>query len=96
MSEHRIKIPENGEFETKFVSPIEEMNKQYDKITSPKAMARRIGMTHDDMMYSAGGYIMAWFMWQLQGDEYAAKAFIGDSPELMSNQLYQDQRIDLN
>ena len=53
-------------------------------------------MTHDDMMYSAGGYIMAWFMWQLQGDEYAAKAFIGDSPELMSNQLYQDQRIDLN
>ena len=85
----------SGEFETDLVSPLEEMNKQYDKITSPKAMARRIGMTHDDMMYSAGGYVMAWFRWQLQGDEEAAKAFIGDSPELMSNQLYQDQRIDL-
>ena len=85
----------SGEFETDFVSPLEEMNKQYDKITSPKAMARRIGMTHDDMMYSAGGYVMAWFRWQLQGDEEAAKAFIGDSPELMSNPLYQDQRIDL-
>ena len=85
----------SGEFETDLVSPLEEMNKQYDKITSPKAMARRIGMTHDDMMYSAGGYVMAWFRWQLQGDEEAAKAFIGDTPELMSNSMYQDQRIDL-
>ena len=85
----------SGEFETDLVSLLEEMNKQYDKITSPKAMARRIGMTHDDMMYSAGGYVMAWFRWQLQGDEEAAKAFIGDNPEIMCNQLYQDQRIDL-
>ena len=34
-------------------------------------------------------------MWQLQSDEGAAKAFIGDSPELMNNSMYQDQRIDL-
>ena len=85
----------SGEFETDLVSPLEEMNKQYDKITSPKAMARRIGMTHDDMMYSAGGYVIAWFRWQLMGDEEAARAFIGDSPELMNNSMYQDQRIDL-
>ena len=85
----------SGEFETDLVSPLEEMNKQYDKITSPKAMARRVGMTHDNMMYSAGGYVMAWFKWQLQGDKEAAKVFIGDLPELMSNSMYQDQRIDL-
>lgn len=85
----------SGEFETDLVSPLEEMNKQYDKITSPKAMARRVGMTHDNMMYSAGGYVMAWFKWQLQGDKEAAKVFIGDLPELMSNSMYQDQKIDL-
>ena len=85
----------SGEFETDLVSPLEEMNKQYDKITSPKAMARRVGMTHDDMMYSAGGYVIAWFRWQLQSDEYAAQAFTGDAPELLSNSMYQDQRIDL-
>ena len=86
----------SGEFETELVIPIKELNKQYDKITSPKAMARRIGMTHDQMMYSAGGYVMAWFMWQLQGDAEAAKAFTGEAPELISNNLYQDQRIDLD
>ena len=85
----------SGEFETDLVSPLEEMNKQYDKITSPKALARRVGMTHDNMMYSAGGYVMAWFKWLLQGDKEAAKVFIGDLPELMSNSMYQDQKIDL-
>lgn len=84
-----------GEFEMDTVIPIELLNEQYDKITTPKAMARRIGMTHDQMMYSAGGYVMAWFRWQLQGDEEAAKAFIGDSPELLNNPVYQGQRIDL-
>lgn len=84
-----------GEFETKIVIPITEMNRMYDKIHASKVMARRIGMDHDQMMYSAGGYVTAWFMWQLQGDEEAAKAFTGDNPELLSNPLYQDQKIDL-
>jgi len=67
----------------------------YDKITSPKIMARRTGMTHDDMLYKAEGYVTAWFMWQLQGDAEAAKAFTGDNPEIMQNNLYQDQKIDI-
>ena len=41
------------------------------------------------------GYITAWFMWQLQNDDDAAKAFVGDTPELLTNPLYQDQRIDM-
>ncbi len=85
----------SGDFETEIVIPIAEMNKMYDKITSPKVMARRVGMIHDDMMYKAGGYVTAWFMWQLQGDEEAAKAFIGESPEIMSNKFYQDQQINI-
>lgn len=45
------------------------------------------------MLYSADGYMTAWFCWQLKGDEKAAKAFRVDG-EIMSNPLYQDQRID--
>ncbi|MCD8076544.1 MAG: prolyl oligopeptidase family serine peptidase [Lachnospiraceae bacterium] len=79
-----------GEFETEIVIPLEQMNQMYEKISMSKIMARRIGMTHDDMMYSAGGYVVAWFMWQLQGDEEAAKAFVGDDAEILNNSLYQD------
>lgn len=83
-----------GDFETQMVIPIEAMNKMYDKIPSTKVMARKIGMEHGQMLYSADGYATAWFMWQLQNDAEAAKAFTGDEPELLNNPLYQDQRID--
>ena len=86
----------SGEFETESVIPLADMKEMYDNMTVPKAMARRVGMTHDQMLYSAGGYVIAWFRWQLMGDAYAASAFTGDEPEIMRNPLYQDQRIDLN
>ena len=85
-----------GDFEVKTVIPPEEMFNMYNRLTVPKVMARRIGMDHDHMMYSAGGYVIAWFRWQLMGDEEAAKAFMGESPELLTNPMYQDQKIDLN
>ena len=44
------------------------------------------------MLYYADGYVTAWFMWHLRGDEEAAKAFVGDHAELMGNSLYQDQQ----
>lgn len=80
----------SGEFETEIVIPFEEMVKQYEKISAPKVMARRIGMTHDDMMYSAGGYVLAWFKWQLQSDTEAATVFIGNDAEILNNSCWQD------
>ena len=85
-----------GEFETETVLPLTELKKQYDKITAPKVMARRVGMIHDQMMYSAGGYVIAWFRWQLMGDAEAAQVFIGESPELLSNPMYQDTAINID
>ncbi len=55
-------------------------------------MMRRKDTPHGEMLYSSDGYVTAWFMWHLQGDAEAAKAFVGDSPEIMGNELYQDQR----
>ncbi len=83
------------DFETQLVIPIEKMILMYNKISSPKVMMRRIGAGHGQMLYSADGYVTAWFMWQLQGDEEAAKAFIGENVEIMNNSLYQDQKLDL-
>ena len=72
------------------------MKAMYDKVSAPKAMARRIGAEHGETLYSADGYVTAWFMWLLKGDTQAAKAFLGPDAELLRNALYQDQQINLD
>lgn len=84
------------EFETQAVIPIDKMNAMFDKLASDtKVMARRVGADHGRMLYTANGYAAAWFMWQLQGDDEAAKAFVGEIPEMLCNPLYQDQKFDM-
>lgn len=85
------------EFETQSVIPIDKMNAMFEKLASDtKVMARRTGADHGKMLYFANGYAAAWFLWQLQGDEEAAKAFIGNEAEMLSNPLYQDQQINIS
>ena len=48
-------------------------------------------MDHGKMLYSADGYVTAWFLWYLQGNDEAAKVFSGDIPELLRNPLYINQ-----
>ncbi len=96
----KIKIPllmlagTKGDFETKSVIPLEKMKEMYNKISSPKAMARRKEAEHGHMLYSADGYAISWFMWKLQNDSNAQNGFIGEA-ELLNNSLYSDQKIDL-
>ncbi len=73
----------------------EQLNQIYDAIPSDKAAMRRKDTAHNQVLYSPDGYVMAWFMWQLKEDETAAEAFTGNSPEIMTNVLYQDQQISL-
>lgn len=47
------------------------------------------------MLTFADGYMTAWFMWQLQGDDEAARAFTGDNTEILNNELYQDQQTSI-
>ena len=67
----------------------------YDAAQSDKVVALRKGMDHGQMLYSADGYVTAWFCWQLKDDAEAAKVFTGDAPELLSNPLYQEQHIQI-
>lgn len=73
----------------------EQLVEIYDDIPDNKIAMRRINTVHNEVLYMPDGYITAWFMWQLQNDDDAAKAFVGDTPELLTNPLYQDQRIDM-
>lgn len=85
----------SGEFELEFVIPYEQMNIMYDKIEVPKMMARKKGMTHDDMVIQGQGYLTAWMLWQLQDDPQAADVFTGNPADLSDNSLYQDFRTNL-
>ena len=65
----------------------------YNDIPDNKIMLRRNNTVHNEVLYSPDGYVTAWFMRHLQGDEEAAKAFVGDDAEILTNPLYQDQQV---
>ena len=73
----------------------EQLESIYNDILGSKVMLRRVNTDHGAVLYSADGYVTAWFMWQLQGDEKAAKAFIGQDAEILKNSLYQDQQVSI-
>lgn len=76
-----------------WVVTLEQLKSIYDDISSSKIMVRRKNTVHNEVLYSANGYVVAWFMYYLQNDKEAGKAFIGTNPEILSNNLYQDQQI---
>ena len=62
----------------------------YETIPSEKKiMAIRVGADHAQTQYHADGYVTAWLRWLLQDDETAAKAFVGDKPEILENAFYK-------
>lgn len=77
------------------ICPLWSMQENYAAVcgAAAKVMARRVDADHSDMLRQADGYMTAWFMWLLQEDEYAAGAFTGSAPELLDNELWQDQQI---
>ena len=76
---------------------LEDMQSLFENIPDDviKGMARRKDIGHGEMLYYGDGYVTAWFMWLLQGDEEAKSAFAGEDPEFITNPMYQDQRIHL-
>lgn len=78
-----------------WVVTLEGLTDIYNDIHAPKVMMRRKNTPHGETQYSEDGYVMAWLMWQLQGDSEAAKAFTSDNPEIINNNLYENQNMDL-
>lgn len=49
-----------------------------------------IDVDHGDSHLQFDGYMTAWFRYYLMSDEEAEKAFYGETPELSTNENYQD------
>ena len=89
-------VGSTGSTDAILASP-ESLRTLYNQIpeSTEKVLAIRNDADHGQMLYFADGYVTAWFLWLLKDDTEAAKVFIGDAPELLSNPLYQEQQIDM-
>ena len=74
------------------ISPLWSQEENYGLIPDsvPKLRARRTGADHAEMLPWPDGYMTAWFMYWLQGDEAAGQAFFGPDAEIVHNPLWQD------
>ena len=61
-----------------------------------KVAAIRNDGDHSESLYYMDGYVTAWFMYYLQGDQDASAAFTGTSPEIKNNGFYQDVETNLD
>ena len=74
------------------VAPLASLVENYDGITANifKLRARVKGAEHQDMLHLTDGYMTAWMLYHLQGDEEAAGVFVGDNAEILTNNAWQD------
>lgn len=74
------------------VSPLQALKEIYNTLPDSldKVRGRCVNAEHGDMQLRTDSYMTAWMLWQLQGDENAAKVFVGDNAEILTNALWQD------
>ncbi len=92
MTEYAETLPEG---KAQGICPLWWLNECYDTIPDgvDKVIARQTGKDHGDMLRSADGYMTAWFMYYLKGDSEAGKAFWGEDAEILSNENWQDVKV---
>lgn len=81
-----------GNEENSGIAPLSSLRENYGVLPDAimKIYARRVNTDHGDMLANADGYMTAWFMYCLRGDEEAGKVFIGDDVEILDNANWQD------
>ncbi|MDO5143988.1 MAG: alpha/beta hydrolase [bacterium] len=81
-----------GDGKNSGICPLVELQEKYNNIPDsvPKVIARRKDTDHGNMLPYADGYMTAWFMYHLQGDEEAGTVFFGDNAEILRNDNWQD------
>ena len=74
------------------VAPLSSLIENYNAMSDNvlKLRARVVGAEHEEMQMTTDGYMTAWMLYQLQGDEEAGKAFIGENAEILSNANWKD------
>ncbi len=74
------------------VAPLSSLIENYNLISDDhfKVRGRAAGAEHEDMLARSDGYMTAWMLYQLTGDEEAAKVFVGDDAEILNNSNWTD------
>lgn len=74
------------------IAPLSALQANYETLSDDimKIYARRVNTDHGDMLANADGYMTAWFMYHLKGDEEAGRVFIGEDAEILGNADWQD------
>lgn len=74
------------------VSPLSALIANYDSIADnvPKVRARAVGAEHEQMLMRSDGYMTAWMLYRLAGDETAGSVFDGADAEILQNANWQD------
>ncbi len=74
------------------VSPLSALIANYNSIADvvPKVRARAVGAEHEQMLMRSDGYMTAWMLFQLTGDEEAGSVFVGENAEILHNANWQD------
>lgn len=78
------------------ICPLWSLEENYNLLpeTTNKVIARKKNVDHGNSYTEFDGYMTAWFMYYLQNDQEAGKAFI-ENGELSSNTLYQDVKSNI-
>lgn len=94
VNENRLELTEG---ETQGICPLWWLQECFDAMddSTPKVIARSTAKDHGDIPHSADGYMTAWFMYWLQDDEEAGKAFFGENAEIKTNENWQDVKVSL-
>ncbi len=74
------------------VSPLSALVSVYDSMAAdvPKVRARAAGAEHEQMLMRSDGYMTAWMLFLLSGDEEAGSVFVGENAEILHNANWQD------
>ena len=74
------------------VSPLSALTANYNSISDDvqKVRARAVDAEHVQMLMRSDGYMTAWMLYQLAGDEEAAAVFDGENAEILHNNNWQD------
>lgn len=77
------------------VAPLQSLMEIYDAMPDDvlKVRGRCVGAEHTDMILRTDGYMTAWMLYHLQGDEEAGKAFMGENAEIQYNANWQDVKV---
>ena len=74
------------------VSPLSAQIENYNSISDEvqKVRARAVGAEHEQMLMRSDGYMTAWMLYQLTGNEEAGTVFLGENAEILTNKNWQD------